>query len=96
MEAKKASRWVWDSKRVETIWPSYDDKVYDSYVTIDDFDPIPEIPELVDYGSHWYSSAVQLDKDLILSCGGGPGGSSIVPPEPFTLGTATEKCFGVK
>ena len=30
-----------------------------------------------------------------MSCGGGPGGSSIDPPIPFTFGTATEKCFGL-
>ena len=70
-----------DPKIVETIWPGYDDKFDDSgYVTLDDFDPIPEIPEL-SYGSFWYSSAVQLDTDLILSCGGGYPG--------------TAKCFGL-
>ena len=91
-----------DPRMVETIWPSYsyqhfffrDTLNYFDYVTINDFDPIPEIPEL-GFGSHWYSSAVQLDTNLILSCGGGPGGSSVDPPIPFTYGTATEKCFGL-
>ena len=70
-----------DPKIVETIWPGYDDKFDDSgYVTINDFDPIPEVPEL-SYASFWYSSAVQLDTDLILSCGGGYPG--------------TAKCFGL-
>ena len=69
-----------DPKTVEIIWPGYDDG-YDNYgyVTMDNFDPIPEIPEQ-SYGSFWYSSAV-VDNNLILSCGGG------FPP--------TKKCFGL-
>ena len=70
-----------DPKDVEIIWPGYDDG-YDNYgyVTINNFDPIPEIPEQ-SYGSFWYHSAVLVDKNLILSCGGG-----------FP---ATKKCFGL-
>ena len=70
-----------DPKTVEIIWPGYDDG-YDNYgyVTMDNFDPIPEIPEQ-SYGSFWYSSAVLVDNNLILSCGGG------FPP--------TKKCFGL-
>ena len=53
-----------DPVTVETIWPGYDDGYDDSgYVTIGDFDPIPELPEL-SYGANWYHSAVQLAEDL--------------------------------
>ena len=66
---------------METFWPGYDDHYDDSgYVTIGDFDPIPEIPEL-SYGSFWWHSAVQVDENLIMSCGGGY--------------PATKKCFGL-
>ena len=70
-----------DPKFVEIIWPGYDDAFDDSgYVTIGNFDPIPEIPEQ-SFGSFWYHSAVLVDNNLILSCGGG-----------FP---ATNKCFGL-
>ena len=49
-----------DPKDVEVMWPGYDDGFDDSgYVTIGDFDPIPDIPEQ-SYGSFWYTSAVLL------------------------------------
>ena len=75
--------WI-DPKSVEIIWPGYDDHYDDyGYVTIDDFDPIPEIPEQ-SYGSFWYHSAVLLDgNDLIMSCGCGGGYPSM------------KKCFGL-
>ena len=70
-----------DPKIVEIFWPGYDDAFDDiGYVTIGNFDPIPEIPEQ-SYGSFWYHSAVLVDNNLILSCGGG------FPP--------TKKCFGL-
>ena len=70
-----------DPKSVEIIWPGYDDHFDDSgYVTIHNFDPIPDIPEQ-SYGSFWFHSAVLLEDDIIMSCGGG-----------FP---ATKKCFGL-
>ena len=70
-----------DPKMVETIWPGYDDGFDDSgYSTIGDFDDVPDIPEQ-SYGSWWWTSAVLLNDNMIMACGGGY--------------PATNKCFGL-
>ena len=70
-----------DPKDVEVMWPGYDDGFDDyGYVTIGDFDPVPDIPEQ-SYGSFWYTSAVLLNDTMIMACGGGY--------------PATNKCFGL-
>jgi len=69
-----------DPKPVEIFWPGYDDGFDDSgYVTMNDLDPVPSIPEL-SYAENWYHSAVQLNSTMILSCGGG---------------FRTNRCFGL-
>ena len=71
---------------MEVIWPGYDDKYNDyGYVTIENFDDIPEIPEQ-GYSSFKHHSAalvhLNYGKPYIISCGGG-----YFPP--------TNKCFGL-
>ena len=73
--------WI-DPDIVEVIWPGYDDGYDDSgYAVTGIFDPLPDVSELVSYGSFWYSSSVLLDDDLIMTCGGGYPGM--------------KKCFGL-
>ena len=70
-----------DPRDVEVMWPGYDDGFDDSgYVTIGNFDLLPDIPEQ-SYGSFWYSSAVLMNDSMIMACGGGY--------------PATNKCFGL-
>ena len=56
--------------QVETLWPGFDDGYDKSGYFVDHlFDPVDSIPDL-GYYDFMYSSAVLLDENTIMSCGG--------------------------
>ena len=71
--------------QVETLWPGYDDGYDKSGYFVDNlFDPVDSIPDL-GYSDFMYSSAVLLDENTIMSCGGYPSG----------LGPSNADCYGL-